>query len=158
MEDLKEFLAAAPKRVVREVFGDGDTAFEVELRLCSRADLETMRKQATKRVLDKPTRQYREELDVEKLRHYLRDHCITNWSDLNFAKAAALCNRSLPNGQFQEWGPQPVPCSAQNRQMLLEEAIGFEDWVWEKATALAEVREQIEQEKKVTSGSTSAAT
>ena len=157
VEDLKAYLEAAPKRVVRETFGSEGAAFTVELKLCSRSDLEAMRKRASKKVLDRQTRQYHDEVDGVKLRTCLRDECVLDWTDLTFAKAAALCARSLPNGQFEQWGDKPVPASENNKQMLLEEALGFEEWVWERVTTNAEEVEKMAQGEGQTSRPTPAA-
>lgn len=155
MDDLRDFLSTAPKRVIRETFGSGDTAFEVELRLCSRADLDSMRKKATKKVLDRTTRQFRDEVDVERLREYLRDQCILNWTELTFAKVAQLCNRAAPDAAVAKTA---IPASSNNKQALLDEALGFEDWVWERVTSLAEEAEHIAAGEGRTSASTPAAT
>jgi len=157
--DLRQYLDAAPKRVVRETFGMGRLSFEVELQLCSRGDLEAMRKKATTRVKDGRTGQYRDELKMELLRKYMAEHCITSWSGLTYGKLTALCNRLTPNGDYAGMQDTAIPFENEiggnivrdNVLVVLEHARGrvlnadneevvtsFEDWVWEKITSLAD--------------------
>src|SRR5262245_10660542 len=119
MMNLKDYLAAAEKRVVRETFGEGEAAFEVELRLCSRSDLDSMRKKATTDVKDRITKQWTKEVDPVKLRAYLRDHCVTGWAGLTYAKAVTLCNRTVPNGDLAQFANAAVEFSPDAVDMLL---------------------------------------
>lgn len=148
--DLSSFMKTTLKRVVREEFGDGDNRFTVELRMCSRSDLERMRKASMTKVLDRKTKQYRDEPDLDKLRAYLRDHCVTGWEALTYGKAASLCNRTLSDDQ-QEFGEKPVDFTGANVQILLEEALGFEDWVWERVTQIAELTEELDSRERPSS-------
>ena len=157
--NLREYLNQAERRVTRETFrppGDQDErrAFEVELRLCSRTDLESMRRACMKRVLDKQTRQYTDTPDLPKLRDYLAKECITGWERLTFGAAASLCNLSTPNGDLRDWASKPVEFSTENAVMVLERALGFEDWVWERVTSLADEREREEAREKNASAPT----
>lgn len=155
--NLREYAEGAEKKVVTETFGEGKRAFEVELRLCSSSDLDAIRKKCMKRELQKGPngqKEWREVADLPRLRQYLMDHCILGWKGLTYAKAMDLCNLTTPNGQKAGFADQDVKFEPVSVEMMLEEALGFEDAVWERIRSLATELDKQEAEEKKVSAST----
>jgi hypothetical protein len=138
MFNLKELIEEAPNRVVRETFGEGEAAFTVELRCVSRGDLENMRRKSITKVLDKATRQYKDEVSTEKMREYVKTHFIAGWTGLTIGKVLTLCNKSVPK-QLQDRIKEEIPFSVEHAGELLENVNGFEEWVWEKISVVADL-------------------
>lgn len=149
MSQLGDLLRDAPRREILEDFGDGETRFRVRLRACSRSDIERMRKRALVQRRDRATRTMVDDLDLSKVREWIRDHVVLGWESLTFRKALALCNRASVNGAV-EYMDEPVPFSTDHVQLLLEEAMGFEDFVFQRCTEVAEERAAEEQAEKKT--------
>ena len=147
MFNLDEVLGEAENRVVRETFGEGETTFTVDLQCVSRQDLEVMRLKSVTKVLDKQTRQYRDEVSTEKMREYVRDHCIVNWKGLTIGKVLAICNKA-PTKPLLDRLKEDVPFSKESAWSLLQNANGFEEWVWEKISVVADELAQIEADSK----------
>lgn len=157
--NLREYLEHAERKVARETFrppadADDARAFQVDVRFCSRSDLEAMRRTCMTKVLNKQTRQLEDQPNLPKLRGFLAEQCLADWAGLTYGVAASLCNLVTPNGDRGAWAPKPVEFSTENATMLLERALGFEDWVWERVTALADDREREEAREKNVSGDT----
>jgi len=148
--DLEALLEKAPRREFTEIFGSGRNTIEVKLRAVSRSDLISMRKRATVKRLNRVTRSMEDELDFEKMRSWLRDQ-VLGWEGLTFRKVLRLCNRSDSDvggevGKLDE----PVPYNQKHVQLMLEEAPGFEDFVWNQINEVSDEQTEIEnREKKI---------
>lgn len=159
--ELRDLIQKAPKKTLVETYGSGPHAFDVELRLCSRPDIERI---ANMTVMKKDGRgQWQEKPDPDKVRRFLQEQCIVGWKGLTVATAFNLCNRELENGNGQH-ASASVAYSADNVALLLEEGVGaegqmgFMDWVISiVAKRVEEEERRVEQEKKA-SATTSAAT
>jgi hypothetical protein len=145
--NIDEILDGAENRVTRETFGEGELSFTVELRCITKTDLEVMRKKAVKRVWDKASRSHKDEVDADAMRAYVRDRCINDWSGLTVAKLCGLCNKSVP-GPLRDKAKDQVDFTPENADAMLKQVMGFEEWVWEKVTALADELAQIDAESK----------
>lgn len=159
--DMREAFRHAPKKTLIETYGEGSDAFEVELRLCSRADTEKIGRMQ-RRVRDK-TGAWHDEPDLDKVRKYLQEQCIVSWKGLTVGTFFRLCNTEMANGQ-REQADVSVECSPGNVLLLMEECIGtdpgtgFVDWVLNTVSRRAEEHERdLSAEKKI-SATTSAAT
>jgi hypothetical protein len=150
-EGLKELLDRAGRREFTSDYGDGENRFRVRLRACSRSDIERMRKKAVVQKFDRGSRQYRDEVDFTRLRAWMRDRCIVGWDDLTFRKALRLCNANVENVNGAGVSlDDDMPFDHQHVNLLLEEAIGFDDFVWREVTEIAEQRGEAEDEEKKT--------
>jgi len=116
--NLTEYLEGAQPIVAWETYSPENDkgsarAFDVELRLCTKADLEFMRRKCMRTVWTKSPnggRERGEETNVPELRKFLAT-CITNWKDLTYGMVAALGNlKAPPNGDRAKWTSKPVPC------------------------------------------------
>lgn len=155
MVNLKELLESAAKVVERRKFGEGDMGFEVELRLIARPDMEEMRNRCIKKVATRMNgvREMRDELDIKKLREYIAESILTNWTGLTVGKVLHACNRSAPAGTDLK---KAVEFNTENAIALLSTARGevqgilmsFDDWVWNEALTLSEEHSDQEAREK----------
>lgn len=172
--DLRSVLEQAPKRVERFTFGEGGMAFQVDVQMISRRDVEHMRRRVTKRVAERgPNGQrggWKDEVDLPAFRAWLRDACLVSWSGLTLRKVLAMTNRTCPEGLEEQLDTdlefQGPDNTRPNVDLMLEEARGrfngdlvsFEDFVWGRVTDLAAERDEEEAREKNGSGSTPGAT
>lgn len=148
---VEDFLGGAALVVSRETFGEGETAFEVDIRFVDRKELEAAAEECMT-VIKNRTGVTREP-DTAKLRKYIRNRLLVGWQDLTYAKLALLCNRAVPSNGIASTA---VPFNADNALRVLEHARGkvggevtnFEDWVWTRSSGLAMERAQAEAAEK----------
>lgn len=156
--DLSEYLNEAQARVAWERFRpDIPESFEVQLRFCERPELEKVHKRFSNKSVERlpdGTKQWRDVADLPGIRKYLAEHCLTGWRGLTFGAVATLCNLQTPNGDRAAWAGKEVPFSPKDAQVLLERALGFEDFVWTRVTQMAEERAREEARELETSAAT----
>lgn len=151
--NVREYMQSTKRRVSVETYKpatdtDSRRTFEVTVKLCGRAELERMRKSCLVEKWGKGPNGQRvkdEVPDLDKLRKFLATECLDGWQGLTWGTFASLCNADAPSD------PAPtdtVPFSVENAQAVLEFALGFEDWLWETATRLADAREAGEAREK----------
>lgn len=164
--NAREYLQGASPKVSDEKFhplddepGDDRRAFRVTLRLYSKRELEQIIRDCSTKKLEKQpdgSRTFAPTVDTEKLRARMAG-CVTAWDGLTFGLLADLGNLATPNGDKASWATKPVECSTDNVVVAMETILGFEAWLMQKASALADLTAQAEVREKNASASTPAA-
>ena len=163
--DVLALFEQAPARVVDATFTSEGEEFEVTLKLFSRSELERVRKSCMRKVFHRDARQVLDEVDDKKLRDYLAHQVLTGWTGLTGRKLFHFGRRAISlNGQADALSKE-LPYDPKVADVLLQHAvcvrdsgtIGFGDWLWEQAMGAAEQFDQITEEKKISSATTSAA-
>jgi hypothetical protein len=95
------------------------------------------------------------EPNTDVFRDQLRDNCLTGWSEFTYEKFLRACNRALPiDGMIQVSDTETkklsdsVPFGPNEATTVLEHARGvidgevrnFDDWLYNEATRIAEVK------------------
>ena len=159
--ELRTLLDQAPLRVSWETYGNGPDAFEIELRVLSRSEVQGMARKITRRVPDREPdgkQVWREQADNTKYREFLAEHAIVSWRGLTVGAALRYLQRS-PAGIKPEVLAAEMEASPANKAIMLEDARGkcfvddedgsgkqhletitFEDFVWQKVTQLSDDR------------------
>jgi len=173
--ELNDLLAQTQRRSGWETFGVGEDAFEVEIRCVARREIQEMLRRITKRVADKtPNGQpvWRDEADNTRYREFLRDTCLVGWKGLTAGAALRYC-QLVPKGLTPEQLKSAFEFKPDHAEFMLSEARGkvlvedadgsggtheetqsFEDFVWQRTTALSNHRENEEVREKNVSGTT----
>jgi len=83
IQDLESVLDTLHPVEDEEVFGEGDDAFSVQFRCCSRKEVD-----AIARAVQSKKGQRAGAEELRKFRLVLRDRCLVGWSDLTLLKVA----------------------------------------------------------------------
>lgn len=138
-EDLGAWLDALEPDVIVETFGEGDAAFEVELRRTGKKELERLYQQSFKEKRGGEKLQ-----DVPKFRKGLRDLTLVGWSGLTYRKVALATSRDTSH--LNGLGDADVAFTPSNALTMIERARGiyegeptsFEDFLFKVATRIAD--------------------
>ncbi len=150
--NARDYLAGTTAKVALETFRpavdtDDHRAFAVTLQLCSKPELEAMLRACATKTLDRTPdgrRDWKDSINPTKLRERMAAH-VSAWEGLTFGLLADLANLQTPNGDKATWAEKPVEASADNVIVVMENVLGFEDWLLTKLTSLADVlgREEV---------------
>lgn len=155
--NLREYAEGAQKKVIWHTFANGGRSFDVQLRMCSKAEIQTAVTKFTTKVLDRTpdrTRNWKDVADMPRFRRWLIESAILGWRYLTFGKAVDLCNLATPNGAKSDWATKEVPFEPTSVEMMLEEALGFEEFVFDTISRVADDEEAREAEEKKVSATT----
>lgn len=155
--DVLDLIEHAPQKIFAPRFESEGESFGLELTAYSRADIQKIRQKGIKRIFDRKNREYRDEVDDDKIQAQLAD-AIQSWSGLTGNKLATFCRRN-PNVSIdgrREILDRELPCDPRTKAFMLKYAVcvregggmlGFADWVFEQLTGAAEEMAVIEQKK-----------
>ena|SRR5439155_26542281 len=151
--DLTEYLKAATPRVDPMVIAFEDDTFTLYLKHLDRTQLDQLWRQATRKVFDEKTRQYRDEPNNEKLRKLVVEQAVTDWQGLTYGMAARIARKVPPNGNLGTFAPaadDPVPFSPASALALVETIVNLENEIWKELMKSVERREAEEAAEKKT--------
>jgi hypothetical protein len=159
--NARDYLQGAAAKVATETFrpaadSDDHRAFRVTLQLCSKPELESMLRACATKTLDRTPdgkRDWKDSINPTKLRERMAAH-VTGWEGLTFGLLADLANLQTPNGDKSGWAEKPVDATQENVVVVMENVLGFEDWLLTKLTSLADVLGREEARSKNASAST----
>lgn len=142
--DLAELLQHAEPLEDEAEFGEGDQAFRVRFKRCSRRDLDDIARAAQSRRRDRTGVLIADADDHKRYRIALRDKCLVSWSGLTVGKVLAACSMQGNGTQTStrvEYTPKNALVMleyARTKLLDAERPTAFDDWVFERATDLAE--------------------
>jgi hypothetical protein len=126
---------------------NGTTVCTLTLRPCDRAQLDTLRKQAQKSVVNPKTRASELQLDDGKLREGLIRQCVVDWAGMTYGSAALAMGRK-PKAAATAERDVTLSFTVDTAVRVLSAMIGIEDLIWTAALQRVEAETKAEAEEK----------
>lgn len=145
VEDLRARVAGAERRVFRATYApewrqrDPDPedalAFPCELRAVGRRELDAYGKKSTKREFDRKAKTWIDRPDEKEYRAFCAS-CITGWDGLTLGLYFRLSPYAAPESLNGDEA-RPIRFTGDQALVLCETITGFEDWVFQQVTTVA---------------------